>query len=145
MLIQRDQRDRKQASIGLRAVAVLASVSIFLIAGCVTETHRALTPETVATHAVPYSGPKYTIVVGKFNNRSTYMQGIFSDGLDRLGNQARTILETHLQQTGRFTVVNRSNMDGIRRTIDGCAHSIDIIDRSTYTAHIASIVNSFAC
>jgi curli biogenesis system outer membrane secretion channel CsgG len=59
------------------------------------------------------SGPKYTLVVGKFQNRSRYMQGIFSEGPDQLGNQAKTILKTHLQQTGRFVVVDRENMSEI--------------------------------
>ncbi|MCE1777104.1 hypothetical protein LWT33_23960, partial [Enterobacter hormaechei] len=32
------------------------------------------------------------------------------DGVDRLGNQSKTILISHLQQTGRFTVLERTNM-----------------------------------
>jgi curli biogenesis system outer membrane secretion channel CsgG len=51
--------------------------------------------------------------VGKFDNRSSYMRGIFSDGVDRLGGQAKTILVTHLQQTGRFNVLDRDNMSEI--------------------------------
>jgi curli biogenesis system outer membrane secretion channel CsgG len=38
------------------------------------------------------------------------MNGIFSDGVDRLGSQAKTILITHLQQSGRFNVLERDNM-----------------------------------
>lgn len=38
------------------------------------------------------------------------MRGIFSDGVDRLGSQAKTILITHLQQTNRFNVLDRDNM-----------------------------------
>ena len=38
------------------------------------------------------------------------MRGLFSDGVDRLGNQAKSILITDLQQTGRFVVVDRDNM-----------------------------------
>ncbi len=41
------------------------------------------------------------------------MQGIFSEGPDQLGNQAKTILKTHLQLTGRFVVVDRENMGEI--------------------------------
>jgi len=89
-----------------------------LIAGCATETHQAIVPETVATYGTSYSGQKYTVVVGKFQNRSTYMQGLFSSGTDRLGSQAKTILKTHLQQTSRFTVVDRDNMDEISREAD---------------------------
>jgi curli biogenesis system outer membrane secretion channel CsgG len=43
------------------------------------------------------------------------MQGLFSNGMDRLGSQAKTILKTHLQQTDRFTVVDRDNMEEIAR------------------------------
>jgi curli biogenesis system outer membrane secretion channel CsgG len=39
------------------------------------------------------------------------MRGVFSDGVDRLGNQSRTILITHLQQSGRFAVLDRINRD----------------------------------
>ena len=41
------------------------------------------------------------------------MRGLFSDGADRLGGQAKTILIGHLQQTGRFVVVDRGNMEEI--------------------------------
>ncbi len=84
-----------------------------LCAGCATESHRTLATETAASAGTPYSGPKYVLVVGKFQNRSTYMQGIFSEGPDQLGNQAKTILKTHLQLTGRFVVVDRENMGEI--------------------------------
>ncbi len=55
------------------------------------------------------------MAVGKFDNRSSFMRGIFSDGVDRLGGQAKTILITHLQQTGRFSVVDRENLEEIKR------------------------------
>ena len=87
-------------------VAVLALVA----GGCATESHRTVAPTTVASAGTVYSGPKHTLVVGKFQNRSTYMQGIFSEGPDQLGNQSKTILKSHLQQSGRFTVVDRENM-----------------------------------
>jgi curli biogenesis system outer membrane secretion channel CsgG len=38
------------------------------------------------------------------------MRGVFSEGPDQLGSQAKTILKTHLQQTGRFVLVDRENM-----------------------------------
>ncbi|WP_323927119.1 CsgG/HfaB family protein [Aeromonas caviae] len=60
------------------------------------------------------SGARSPIAVGKFDNRSSYMRGIFSDGVDRLGNQAKTVLITHLQQTGRFSVLDRDNMAEIQ-------------------------------
>ena len=75
------------------------------LVGCATESHQTLQPQQVAVAGTPYQGPKSTLVVGKFDNRSNYLRGLFSDGVDRLGGQAKGILITHLQQTGRFTVV----------------------------------------
>ncbi len=83
---------------------------VYLFTGCATESHQAITPETVASAGTPYTGTKSTLVVGNFNNSSPYMRGIFSDGVDRLGSQAKSILITDLQQTGRFVVVDRDNM-----------------------------------
>lgn len=99
----------------MKQTLTLIGVVAALAAGCATESHRTLTPETVESHGTAYSGPVYTLVVGKFQNRSSYMQGLFSEGPDQLGNQAKTILKTHLQQTGRFTVVDRENMEEIAR------------------------------
>jgi len=45
-------------------------------------------------------------------NASPYMRGIFTSG-DQLGGQAKTILKTHLTQSGRFDVVDRDNLDEI--------------------------------
>jgi curli biogenesis system outer membrane secretion channel CsgG len=38
------------------------------------------------------------------------MRGVFSDGIDRLGSQAKTTLIAHLQQSQRFLVLDRDNM-----------------------------------
>jgi curli biogenesis system outer membrane secretion channel CsgG len=67
------------------------------------------------------------------------MRGIFSDGLDRLGSQAQTILITHLQQSGRFNVVDRENLQegareasfkGVRQTVRGADYAVtgDIVE-----------------
>ncbi len=89
-----------------------------LLAGCATETSQTIETPQVAAAARPYSGPKSTVVIGKFENRSSFMRGLFSDGVDRLGGQARTILITHLQQSGRFAVMDRDNLDEIKRESD---------------------------
>jgi len=96
-----------------RAGGFIFPLLITLLTGCATESHRALTPETVPSSKTVYQGVKHVLVVGKFQNRSAYMRGIFSDGFDQLGSQAKTILKTHLQQSGRFNVVDRENMDEI--------------------------------
>ena len=91
----------------------LALLLAVLLAGCATESHQALQTQEPASAGTPYSGPQSTIMVGKFDNRSGYMRGLFSDGVDRLGGQAKTILIGHLQTTGRFKVVDRDNMEEI--------------------------------
>ena len=101
-------------AIGWTSVKYLGLSSVILLcSACATETHRQITPQTVETHGTVYQGEKYTLVVGNFQNRSTYLQGMFSTNVDNLGNQAKTILKTHLQQTNRFIVVDRENMTGL--------------------------------
>ncbi len=87
-----------------------SAVLSLTLTGCATESSRALVVQKVETANKPYSGIRTSISVGKFDNRSSYMRGIFSDGDDRLGSQAKTILVTHLQQTNRFSVLDRDNM-----------------------------------
>jgi curli biogenesis system outer membrane secretion channel CsgG len=95
--------------------AVLALLIAAGLAGCATESHQALTtPKTVAA-GTTYTGLKSTLMVGKFDNRSSYMRGLFSDGADRLGGQSKTILIGHLQDCGRFKVVDRDNMEELAR------------------------------
>lgn len=89
------------------ACALLATA---VIAGCATEGSRTLEVAKVSSASQPYRGVRSPLSVGKFDNRSNYMRGIFSDNTDRLGSQAKTILITHLQQTGRFSVLDRENM-----------------------------------
>jgi curli biogenesis system outer membrane secretion channel CsgG len=85
------------------------------LAGCATESHRSLAVEQTQSAKTSYSGARSPIAVGKFDNRSSFMRGVFSDGVDRLGGQAKTILITHLQQTNRFTVLDRDNMEEAKR------------------------------
>ena len=94
----------------LFALLVAQVVLCTLAAGCATESSQSLKVSQVESASVAYNGPKTSLVVGKFDNRSSYMRGLFSDGVDRLGGQAKTILITHLQQSNRFTVMDRDNM-----------------------------------
>ncbi|GLX64113.1 lipoprotein [Proteus vulgaris] len=92
----------------------LIMISASLLAGCASESSRSLEVAKVATYNTTYTGAKSAISIGKFDNRSSYMNGIFSDGVDRLGNQSKTILMTHLQQTGRFNVLDRANLSELK-------------------------------
>lgn len=94
---------------------ILLTIIAVGLAGCATESQKTLEPPKVTSAGTTYNGPKSALVVGKFDNRSSYMRGLFSDGVDRLGSQAKTILLGHLQQTGRFSVMDRDNLDEIAR------------------------------
>jgi curli biogenesis system outer membrane secretion channel CsgG len=93
----------------LTAVCTLA----LFLSGCATETSQTVVPQQVTSAKTSYNGPRSTLAVGKFDNRSSFMRGLFSDGVDRLGGQAKTILITHMQQANRFKVVDRDNMGEI--------------------------------
>jgi len=88
---------------------------LVLLAGCATESSRTLEVAKVNTATSQYSGPRSPIAVGKFDNRSSYLRGIFSDSVDRLGGQAKTILITHLQQSNRFNVLDRDNLSELQQ------------------------------
>jgi curli biogenesis system outer membrane secretion channel CsgG len=96
-------------------VVPLLLVGLLGAAGCAIESSRAVAPQQPAAVTRPYNGPRAALAVGKFDNRSSYMRGLFSDGVDRLGGQAKTILVGHLQETGRFNVVDRDNLDELAR------------------------------
>jgi curli biogenesis system outer membrane secretion channel CsgG len=93
-------------------LSALFTFAIFLT-GCATETSQTVAPKQVTSAKTSYNGPRSTIAIGKFDNRSSFMRGLFSDGVDRLGGQAKTILITHMQQANRFKVVDRDNMGEI--------------------------------
>lgn len=93
-----------------RRAALVAAIGALAVAGCATESSRSVEVAKVQSAAAPYSGPKVAVAVGKFDNRSNFMRGVFSDGVDRLGSQAKTALISHLQQSQRFAVLDRDNM-----------------------------------
>jgi len=111
----------------------LSALLILFIAGCATEKNRSVKVAQTQASKKVYTGPRSTIAVGNFDNRSNFQRGIFSDGEDRLGGQAKTILITHLSLTNRFTVLDRDNMEQLRReaqirgetqTLIGASHII---------------------
>jgi curli biogenesis system outer membrane secretion channel CsgG len=93
-----------------RTTAVSAAACLLALAGCATESSRSVQVEKVQGAAAPYAGVRVPVSVGKFDNRSSFMRGVFSDGVDRLGSQAKTTLISHLQQSQRFAVLDRDNM-----------------------------------
>ncbi|WP_213608999.1 CsgG/HfaB family protein [Pseudoalteromonas sp.] len=90
--------------------ALIAALAAGTLSGCATTSSKALETPKVDTYNTTYSGAKSKLVVGQFVNRSSFQNGIFSSGQDRLGSQAKTTLMSHLQQTNRFSVLDRDNM-----------------------------------
>ncbi len=99
----------------LLTLLIIPNVLVFLAACTAVETSRTLTPQTVESHDSVPAGEKVNLVVSQFHNRSNYLQGVFSSGIDYLGNQSKTILETHLQQSNRFNVLDRDNLQQISK------------------------------
>ena len=93
---------------------LLAACAAMLITGCATESSRVVETPKIQTPSAAYQGQKIAVSIGRFSNQSSYQNGVFSDGEDRLGNQAQTILISNLQQSGRFSVLDRSNMRAIK-------------------------------
>lgn len=90
--------------------AALAVSCTLALAGCATESSHSVQVERVQAAAAPYTGVRVPVSVGKFDNHSSFMRGVFSDGPDRLGSQAKSALISHLQQSQRFSVLDRDNM-----------------------------------
>jgi curli biogenesis system outer membrane secretion channel CsgG len=90
-------------------------VAAFVLAACASESHQVVETPTVDSAGTPWAGPRPAVAIGNFQNRSPYMQGMFTSGEDRLGSQAQTILKTHLSQSNRFQLLDRDNMDAIAR------------------------------
>jgi curli biogenesis system outer membrane secretion channel CsgG len=98
-----------------------------------TESSRTVQVEKVQSAAAPFVGVRVPVSVGKFDNRSSFMRGVFSDGVDRLGSQAKTTLTAHLQQSQRFAVLDRENLaetgqeaklQGTAQTLRGAAYVV---------------------
>jgi curli biogenesis system outer membrane secretion channel CsgG len=91
---------------------MLAAASVMFVSGCATtSSSKVIETPKVASYNTTYNGVKNKIAVGNFVNRSSFQNGIFSSGVDRLGGQAKTTLLSHLQQTNRFSVLDRDNMN----------------------------------
>lgn len=95
-------------------LGVVCVMSLLVSVGCAKTTSTVVESPTVNAYHTSYNGVKNELAVGKFNNRSSYHNGIFSSGVDRLGNQAKTTLLSHLQSTNRFIVLDRDNLEELQ-------------------------------
>ncbi len=101
-----------------RPLSLVPLACVLALAGCETvEQSRTVEPPKVAAAARPFAGARMAVAVGRFDNRSNFNRGIFSDGVDRLGSQSLTLLVGHLQQSQRFTVLDRANLAEARQEV----------------------------
>jgi curli biogenesis system outer membrane secretion channel CsgG len=92
-------------------ILLTSLTAVVLLSACsASESNRVIQAEKVTSAATTYAGTKSKLAVGNFVNRSSFQNGIFSNGQDRLGGQAKTTLLSHLQQTNRFSVLDRDNL-----------------------------------
>lgn len=92
----------------------ISSLTMAILSGCTaTESSRVIVPVQINQSSMQYQGEKVKVSLGDIQNRSNYHNGIFSSGEDRLGSQAKTILKTHLHQSQRFSVLDRSNLSAL--------------------------------
>jgi len=71
--------------IAQKTALCISAALLATLAGCATEDSRAIVPQQTAASVRPYAGVRQPISVGKFDNRSSFMRGVFTDGADRLG------------------------------------------------------------
>ncbi len=64
-------------------------------------------------------GLKRKVAVGRFTNETKYGQSFFVDkNQDRIGKQALDILSNKLNETGRFVLLERADLDKIQKELD---------------------------
>lgn len=102
----------RRRSFSFASAALVTLVPLALVAGCAaTESSRSVDVMRSQSAATPWHGERVPVAIGKFDNRSDYMRGVFSGGADRLSTQARSTLVAHLQQSNRFEVQDRDNLE----------------------------------
>ena len=113
----------------LSVLCLFLSMMVFSSCSAPIESRSALQVQNVKSYRTAYTGVRYPVVVGKFENKTQFRKGIFfEDEDDHLGHQAKQILKTHLVSTNRFVVMDRWNLEqlniesgftGVKQNITG--------------------------
>lgn len=96
-------------------ISLMYFLCLLLLVGCVHENERNIAVKSVSISKVPFRGKKLKVTLGFFKNKTSYGKGIFSSGDDKIENAALDILNTSLNQSGRFIVMDRENMAALER------------------------------
>lgn len=112
---------------------ILLTFFTVFVTGCVKEEHQSLSVAKVDAYYKPYFGKKSDLVVGSVDNKSSHNNGVFSANTDKLGSQGKSILVNHLQQTHRFNIMDRENLElakneaeisGVEQSLEGAKYII---------------------
>lgn len=108
-------------------ISATITVALF-ITGCATvnrpdvqtvEDHPKISKTVEAKKVEIKSGLKRKVAVGRFTNETKYGQSFFLDkGQDRIGKQALDILSNKLNETDRFILLERADLDKIQKELD---------------------------
>ena len=89
----------------------LILICLLALCGCsVKEYSRAVEPQSTQT-SHRYHDKAISVALGKVENRSHYMNGVFYNGNNQLSMQAKQILINHLTDAGCYRVKDRMNLD----------------------------------
>jgi len=108
---------------------ISATIAVaLLITGCATvnrpdvqtvEEQPKISKSVEAKKVEIKSGLKRKVAVGRFTNETKYGQSFFLDkGQDRIGKQALDILSNKLNETDRFILLERADLDKIQKETD---------------------------
>lgn len=99
----------------LRPAALLSVAGAVALCSCAARETSHVVRNAQSSEAAAHAGPALPVSIGAFENHSDFMRGVFSDGIDRLGIQARTSLAAQLGGTRRFVVFDRDHGEATAR------------------------------
>lgn len=90
--------------------ACVAALAAACVAGCASDASQSLEAPPAMIANTPYAGRQVDVRVGRFDDRSSRLRGLFAGGADeRPGSDARTTLVAALRKSGRFNVLDRDD------------------------------------
>ncbi len=131
----------------LERVNILVSVLTFLLVGCATvstptivkQTGVVISPSILQSEENAKTGLKRKVAIARFSNETNYGQSVFvKDNPEKIGKQAVDMLSTKLAATGKFILLERSDLNLIDSELN--LGSLDPISNMADYLLVGSIV-----
>lgn len=112
-------------------IAVSCALAVLAFSGC--ETTTTVTAKEGPTKKVDapdsnYAGLKRTVAIARFSNETSYAKGAFyRKDNDPMANQVMDILSTKLQESGKFILLERNDIELIEKEQDYAGLTVDKI------------------